>query len=206
MPDLSLPDDIQICDELGSGRRSHVYLAKYLDKDVAVKVYKQKYIEKYQKQSKVNIGEFEFNRNKRAYDDQMLKKFIAKPYRLLMPADGYSLALVQEYVEGKWLKQHMEETGSLPAEVLQAGYIIVEEAARLGMYDLDISLGNIMIQQDADGKWLPKLYDFNLMPQHMRPPNPLMALGFILKLRSKNHRDYRSLQQWQDYANKVSKQ
>ena len=206
MPEFVLPKEIKICHELGSGRRSHVYLAKYYDRDVAVKVYKQEYIDKYQNQYKVNIGKFEYQRNKTAYDDSILAQYIAKPYRLFLPEDGYSLALVQEYVDGKWLMDYMDETKTLPTEVLQAGYLIVEEAARLEMYDLDISLGNIRIQQCASGKWQPKLYDFNLMPQYINPPNPFMALGFLLKLRSKNHRDYRSLQHWQEYADKVSSQ
>ena len=205
MPELVLPDDIEICSDLGSGRRSHVYLAKYLGRDVVVKIYKPHYIDKYQKQYHVNIGEFEFERNKRAFDDSVLSRYIAEPYRLLMPAEGYELALVQEFVKGRWLIEYMQETGSLPATVLQAGYKIVKEAARLGMYDLDISLGNIIIRQDNEGQWLPKLYDFNLMPQHLCPPNPFMALGFMLRLRSKNHRDYRSLRHWQAFADKLSK-
>lgn len=204
MSEVVLPKEIDISHEIGSGRRSRVYLAKYLDHDVVVKVYKQEYIEKYQNQYKVNIGEFEFQRNKKAYDDEVLNPYIAQPFRLILPEDGYNMALIQEYVEGKWLKKYIEETQVLPAEVLQAGYVIVEEAARLGMYDLDISLGNIRIQQDLNGRWQPKLYDFNLMPQHMKPPNPFMALGFILRMRSKNHRDYRSLRHWQDYADKLS--
>ena len=53
-------------------------------------------------------------------------------------------------------------------------------------------------------RWQPKLYDFNLMPQHMCPPNPFMALGFMLGLRSKNHRDYRSLKNWQAFADNLS--
>ena len=206
MSELVIPKEIEISHELGSGRRSHVYLANYSDQDVVVKVYKQEYIDKYQNQYKVNIGEFEYQRNKKAYDDAVLNPYIARPHRLIRPQDGYSLALIQEYVGGEWLIEFIEETRKLPAEVLQAGYVIVEEAARLGMYDLDISLGNIRIQQNAEGQWQPKLYDFNLMPQHMQPPNPFMALGFLLKLRSKNHRDYRSLQHWQDYADKMSSQ
>ncbi|MEM8843831.1 MAG: hypothetical protein AAGB35_02200 [Pseudomonadota bacterium] len=205
MSELVLPDEVEISHELGFGRRSNVYLAKHEGRDVVIKVYKQTYIDKYQNQYKVNIGEFEFQRNKAAYDDEILNQYIAQPYSLLKPSDGYSLALIQEYVSGEWLTDYIERTKFLPEEVLQAGYLIVKEAARLGMYDLDISLGNIRIQQNVSGKWHPKLYDFNLMPQHIKPPNPFMALGFLLKLRSKNHRDYRSLQHWQDYADKMSK-
>jgi RIO-like serine/threonine protein kinase len=196
MPNLVLPKELDIIQELGSGRRSHVYLGKYFGKKVAVKVYKQEYIEKYQSQYKVNIGEFEFERNKTAYETATLTKYVAEPYQLLHPEQGYDLAFVQEYVDGIWLEELMEKSKNLPEVVLTAGYYIVEQAAKVGLYDLDIPPGNIIIRQSVDGEWVPTLYDFNLMPQHIHPPNPFMAIGFKLGLRSKNHRDYRSLRHW----------
>ena len=204
MPNLVLPTEIDIIQELGSGRRSKVYLANYYDKKVALKVYKQEYIEKYQFQYKVNIGEFEFARNKIAFESSALTKYVAEPYKVLSPEQGYDLAFIQEYVDGIWLEDLMSQSHRLPEEVLKAGYYIVEQAAKVGLYDLDIPPGNILLRQNASGEWLPKLYDFNLMPQHLCPPNPFMAIGFKLGLRSKNHRDYRSLKHW-DYLGKQAR-
>ena len=193
---VGLPSDLQVMRALGAGRRSCVYLARYREHDVIVKVYKQEYIDKYQCQYKVNIGEFEFERNQKASQAKALRRYIARPYCLLRPQQGYALAFVQEYVDGIGLEELMAQCRGLPAGVLQTGYYIVKEAAKIGLYDLDIAPGNIRLQQDAAGNWRPKLYDFNLMPQHQRPPNPFMALGFKLGLRSKSHRDYRSLKHW----------
>ena len=201
MPKLKLPPDINIIQEIGAGRRSRVYLAEYQGKDVVVKVYRSKYIEKYQRQYKVNIGEFEFERNKLAYGTESISKYIAKPYTLLTNEDGYTLSFIQEYIDGIWLEDLIANNQGLPREVLEAGYYIVREAAKIGLYDLDISPGNIRVKQNANGTWQPKLYDFNLMPQHIRSPNPFMALGFKLRLRSKNHRDYRSLKHWERLGN-----
>ncbi len=198
MPKLTLPNEIEIIHALGSGRRSQVYLANYHDREVVVKVYKQEYIDKYQSQYKVNIGEFEMMRNKIAYEAETLTKYVAEPIALLGPQQGYDLVFVQEYIDGIWLEELIEKVQGLPEEVLEAGYNIVEQAAKIGLYDLDIPPGNIRLIKNAAGEWIPKLYDFNLMPQHMCPPNPFMALGFKLGLRSKNHRDYRSLKRW-DY-------
>ena len=203
---LKLPTEIDIIQEIGSGRRSRVYLAKYQNNEVAVKIYRQAYIDKYQSQYKVNIGEFEFQRNKLAYETSSLTPYVAKPYRLLTPKEGYTLAFVQEYVEGIWLEDLMAKYNGLPKEVLEAGYFIVREAAKVGLYDLDIPPGNIRVKQNGAGKWIPKLYDFNLMPQHIRSPNPFMAMGFKLGLRSKNHRDYRSLKHWRHLGNLAKEQ
>ena len=197
MSNLKLPPDINIIQEIGSGRRSRVYLANYLGNEVVVKIYRDAYIEKYRTRYKVNIGEFEFQRNKLAYESESLSQYVAKPFRLLTQEEGYTLALIQEYVDGIWLEDLVTQHHGTPKEVLEAGYFIVSEAAKVGLYDLDISPGNIRVKKNDAGKWFPKLYDFNLMPQHICSPNPFMAIGFKLGLRSKNHRDYRSLKNWQ---------
>lgn len=196
MHHLKLPDDLTVINELGVGRRSVVYLASQAGAEVVVKAYKPEYIEKYQSQYGVNIGEFEYSRNKKLFDVESVNKFVAQPYQLLHPQNGYSLALVQEYVVGTLLLDLLQKLHYLPDEILRVGYLLVEEAAKQGLYDLDISPGNIQVLQDDDGTWYPKLYDFNLMPQHMQPPNPFMKIGFALGLRSKNYRDYRSLKDW----------
>ena len=196
MRDLVLPEEIEIGKKIGSGRRSEVFLASYQKNSVIVKVYKPEFIDKYRSRYGVDIGEFEFNRNKTAYNSRLITTYIAKPYRLLSANDGFTPALVQEFVDGVWLLDLLEQLKYLPEEVLEAGYLIVKEAARLNLYDLDISPGNIQLLQNEEGKWFPKLYDFNLMPQHIQPPNPFMRLGFALGLRSKNYRDFRSLKQW----------
>lgn len=197
MHDLKLPDDLQLTSKLGVGRRSWVYLANQAGTEVIVKVYKPEYIEKYASQYAVSIGEFEYTRNLTLFNVDSVRKYVAQPYRLLRPQDGYSLALVQEYVNGTLLLDLLQELRYLPDEILEVGYLLVKQAARHKLYDLDISPGNIQVVQDENGQWHPKLYDFNLMPQHMQPPNPFMRLGFVLGLRSKNHRDYRSLKDWQ---------
>jgi len=205
MPKLALPNELTIIKPLGEGRRSCVYLANMQGEHVVVKVYKQEYITKYRSQYNVNIGEFEFSRNSTAYQTDDLRQYVAKPYRLLQPAQGYELAFIQEYIDGIWLEDLMQQCHGLPNEVLQAGYRIVELAAKVGLYDLDIPPGNIRLIKDESGRYVPKLYDFNLMPQHICPPNPFMALGFKLGLRSKNHRDYRSLKHWAYLGQQASK-
>lgn len=195
--DLVLPGDIVASEYLGAGRRSNVYLGEYQSNKIVIKVYKPEYIEKYKDKYGVDIGEFEYMRNAKLYAQSDIREAIAKPYRLLRKEEGYTHALVQEYVLGTWLKDLASQLGHLPPEILRKGYEIVSHAARLGLYDLDISAGNIQVVQGEYG-WYPKLYDFNLMPQHLAPPNPFMALGFVLGLRSKNYRDFRSLKTWRE--------
>ena len=192
---LTLPEGLVIKEFLGDGRRSNVYLGEYESNAVVVKAYKPEYIDKYKDKYGVDIGEFEYQRNAKLYAQSEIQEAIAKPYRLLRCNEGYTHALVQEYVLGTPLRDLATRLGYLPPEILRMGYRIVAHAAQLDLYDLDISAGNIRVVQGEYG-WYPKLYDFNLMPQHLAPPNPFMALGFRLGLRSKNYRDYRSLKEW----------
>ena len=205
MHNLVLPDEITLHEKLGVGRRSEVYLATYQDQQVVIKAYKSEFIDKYRSRYGVDIGEFEFERNTRAYNCDPISTYIAKPYRLLRAEEGFTSALVQEFVNGVWLLDLLKLLEYLPADVLEAGYLIVNEAAKLNLYDLDISPGNIQVLQNDKGIWFPKLYDFNLMPQYLQPPNPFMWLGFKLGLRSKNHRDFRSLKQWEKLGRQATR-
>lgn len=191
---MDLPEGLTVLRALGEGRRSRVYLADDGGAEVVVKIYRNAFIAKYRDRYGVDIGEFEIQRNRALYEVPALRRYVARPLRLVAWPDG-SRALVQENVGGTPLLDLVRELGGLPGDVLNAGHFIVGEAAKLGIHDLDLSPPNIRVLRDEAG-WYPKLHDFNLMPQHLFPPNPFMALGIRLGLRSKNHRDYRCLAEW----------
>ena len=193
---LTLPEDIEIIEFLGEGGRALVYKAKLEGNTVAVKAYRKDVVEKYREKYAVDIAEFEFQRNQGLYSLDKIKPYIAKPYRLYSRQSEFTHSIVQEYVAGENLKILIKQLGYLPAEILKAGYNIVSEAEKNGIHDLDISVGNIMVNR-REGEWKPKLYDFNLMPQYLFPPNPVAGLAIKLGLRSKSHRDYRSLKNWE---------
>ena len=191
-----LPDEIQVGGFLGRGRRSFSYKGKYENKDVVIKVYRREFIEKYQQKCSVDIAEFEFERNTDLYRIDEIRPYIARPYKVFTCDSGYTHSFVQEYVQGITLKQLITQSGFLPKEVLDAGYKIVKIAEANRVHDIDISQGNIIVIR-RKGIWIPKLYDFNLIPQHISPPNPFIALGIKFGLRRKSWRDYRSLKCWE---------
>ena len=193
---LSLPADIEITKFLGEGGRTHVYKAQLDQESVIVKVYRKDVAQKYLNKYSVDIAEFEYQKNQALYELPKIKAYIAKPYRVYSLSSEYTHCIVQEYVTGNTLKKLIAELGYLPNEILDAGYTIVKQAESNGIHDLDISVGNIIVNK-RDGSWKPKLYDFNLMPQHLFSPNPFMDLAIKLRLRSKSHRDYRSLRNWE---------
>lgn len=193
---LSLPAEIQIKGYLGKGARSHVFEA-ILDEDtVIIKTYRKEVAQKYRDKYDVDIAEFEFGRNKSLYDLNEIKKYIARPYRVYPSSSEYTHCMIQEYVSGRSLKDLIIELGHLPREVLDAGYRIVHKAEANGVHDLDISPKNVMIVEQG-GELIPKLYDFNLMPQCQHAPNPFLWLAIKLGLRARSYRDYRNLKKWE---------
>ncbi len=193
---VNLPPEIQVVSFLGRGRRSFSYKGKYKNHEVVIKIYRKEFIEKYSDKCNIDIAEFEFKRNSILYNIESIQNYIAAPLKVFPKSCGYTHSFVQEYVEGITLKNLISTLGYLPNEVLKIGYEIVRAAESVNVHDLDISVGNILVNKQGD-HWMPKLYDFNLLPQHMNPPNPFMALGFKLGLRNKSHRDYRSLKNWE---------
>lgn len=198
---ISLPAEIEVIGFLGKGRRSRSYKGKYGNQDIVVKVYYEEFVQKYIRKYNIDIAEFEFERNSTLYDIDAIKSYITKPYRFFPIGGNYTHSFIQEYVDGITLTGLVARLGYLPQEVLKAGYEIVRTAESHGIHDLDISAGNILTVNCNEGEgWIPKLYDFNLLPQHVSPPNPFIAWGIKTGIRSKSHRDYRSLKNWQRMA------
>ena len=198
---ISLPGEIEIIDFLGRGRRSRSYKGKYGDQDIIVKVYFAEFVQKYMRKHNIDIAEFEFERNSTLYAIDAIKPYIAKPYKFFPLGGNYTHSFIQEYIDGTTLIELVARLGYLPREVLKAGYKIVRTAESHGIHDLDISAGNVLtVNHGEEQGWAPRLYDFNMVPQHMSPPNPFMAWGIKMGMRSKSHRDYRSLRNWQRIA------
>lgn len=193
---LNLPEDVEVRELLGQGGRAWVFKAKLDEKDVVVKVYDKGVADKYLERYNVDIAQFEFDRNKALFEISEIREYVAKPYRIYSSSSQYVHSIIQEHVSGTILERLINELGHLPKEVLDAGRTIVKHAEKYGLHDLDISAGNLMVNKSS-GIWKPKLYDFNIMPQYLFPPNPIVGLGYKLGIRKKSFRDYRSLKNWE---------
>jgi serine/threonine protein kinase len=196
---LSLPADIQITRYLGKGGRAYVYQAVLSQGPVVAKIYRKQTVDKYRDKYGVDIAEFEYQRNRSLYDLLDIRKYIARPYRVYSASSEFSHCIIQEYISGKSLKATIAELGYLPDGILEAGHQIVKQAEAHGIHDLDISSNNIIIC-NTSGELIPRIYDFNLMPQHLHAPNPFLGLAIGLGLRGKSHRDYRNLDKWERHG------
>jgi hypothetical protein len=203
--ELILPPHVKPIEIAGEGRRSITYRADAGGEIVALKVYRQEFIVKYQQRYKINIAQFEIDRNQQFCDIESLRPYAARPIEILGIDDGYSLCFLQEYIIGHTLVELADMKHGLPQSVLDAGGYICQAAEAAGMHDLDIFYKNVMVRKRGD-TWLPVLHDFNMIPQHMHPPNPFLALAYLTGIRRKSHRDWRCLKGWQAYSDQQKRQ
>jgi len=200
-----LPENLVPVSLAGEGRRSVTFKAKYIDEVVALKVYRKEFIQKYQQRYKLNIAQFEFTRNQAFYAVEALRPYSARPIKLLGIDDGYSLCFLQEFIDGPSLVELAVQNHGLPQSVLNAGHLICEKAEAAGLHDLDLFYKNVLVRKQKD-TWLPVIHDFNLVPQYQYPPNPFLALAYLVGLRRKSHRDWRCLKGWQDWSDQCNNQ
>lgn len=199
-----LPPGLEPGARLGEGRRSIVYEAFWKGRTVALKIYRPEFVNKYRQRFGLDIARFEYDRNRSFIDVPGLKPYAAEPICALGQQDGFSTAFLQERIEGVPLTELGMREGGLPREVLEAGELIVQLAESAGLHDLDLFYRNILLRQ-AEGGWLPVIHDFNLVPQHLFPPNPFLRMAYSLGLRKNSHRDYRCIRQWREFSESCAK-
>lgn len=192
---LRLPPDLEPISVAGKGSRSVVFKASFRGDTVAMKAYRPKAIETYRKKYDVNIAVFEMSRNRAFRKVPELLPYSAKPLSVIGHDGRYSLLFLQEFVDGIPLVRLVKERHGLPDSLLEAGEKIVRAAEMNELHDLDLGPEDTLARQ-VKGVWQPVLHDFNLMPQHLFPPNPVIKVAFRSGARKFSHRDYRNLAEW----------
>ena len=185
---LRLPPELNLGPLSGKGRRSVVYEAELAGQAVALKLYKPEAIRKFRRRYGVSIARFEHDRCAEFSAVPALAPYIARPLHVLGERDGFAEAFVQEFVDGRRVHDVMGETGSVPRETLHVLTEIVAAAEAVGLHDLDVCASNIFVKPTERG-WMPVLFDFNMMPQHLHAPNPWVGLLYRLGWRHPSHRD-----------------
>ena len=178
---------------IGEGRRSRVFRAAWQGRPVALKIYRRPYVDRYRRRLGLSIARFEHDRNKAFHDIPELRPFVAEPLLVIGEGDGMDDAFVQELLEDAVaLSEVLLRTGHVPPETLDAVRDIIRIASAAGLHDIDLDPDNIRLHETPEG-WLPVLFDFNMIPQHVRAPNPFVALLYRTGLRDRSYRDRRWL-------------
>ncbi len=183
---------IAVIAELGTGKRSRAYRIRWADRDCVLKLYDPAACAKHARRHPVPLARYEYRRNRALYQVPGLQAHIARPF--VYWVDGDRQAFVQEYLPGTLYEHYRDTAPDTERETLIASLKdIVARAHGAGLYDLDLHPNNVMVCPDESGGRSLKLYDFNKVPFHELPPNPLAALLLALRLVRPESRDLRRL-------------
>ncbi len=187
---------IEIGEKVGEGKRSVVYRARWRDRDASLKVYKPAEILRHARKHPLPLAEFEHRRNQSFYRAPGMSKYVAEPLGYLVEPDLQMT--LQEYLDGEiYYFARRDNAGFISPRFKEdlAELVRLSHAAQL--YDIDLHAMNVMVDRRTGG---PKLFDFNQIPFHERPQNPLVALALKLGLLGRESRDLRKLASFDDFA------
>jgi hypothetical protein len=190
--------DVRVLRRLGEGGRSTVYLGERAGRPVALKVYKPLAVLRHARKHPVPLARYEHERNRAFHEAPGLAPYVAEPIAFLQ-TDGVA-ATLQEPLDGQLYYFHHRETGGRDAGRL-LGHLqrILDLAHAARLHDVDMHSMNVMVVRGPDGLPWPKLFDFNLIPFDVRPPNPVVALLLRTGLMGVRHRDQRKLRDFHDF-------
>jgi len=183
--------NLDLFERLGEGGRSTVFRGRREGREVAIKVYKDLALTRHSRKLGGNLAQYEFERNRSFHQAPGLARYVAEPVDCLV-TDEYSL-IVQELLVGDLYYFFKQQRGAEAVVGLRSHLErIVELAHAANLFDLDMHSLNVMVVEE-NGMAIPKLFDFNLIPFYVRPPNPLVALLLALRLLNPRSRDRRML-------------
>jgi hypothetical protein len=189
-------ESIELGERIGEGKRSVVYRARWNGRDVSVKVYKPTEIARHARKHPLPLAEFEHRRNKAFYSAAGMPKYVAEPLGYHVEPD-FQITL-QEYLDGEiYYFARRDNAGFISPSFKDELAELVRLSHAAHLYDIDLHAMNVMVDRRTGG---PKLFDFNQIPFHERPQNPLVALALKLGLLGRESRDLRKLASFDDFA------
>jgi hypothetical protein len=183
---------------LGEGGKCAVYRATWRGRDVALKVYKPQAVARHARNHGEDLAAYEHGRNLAFWSAPGLARYVAEPLGFV--AGPEVSAFLQELLHGElYYFYHTRRNGQVDRDLFDHVRRMVHLYHAADLYDVDLHAMNVMVVEDGSGEPIPKLFDFNLVPFHVRPRNPLVALLLGAGLIGKRARDLRKLRRFHDF-------
>lgn len=184
--------DLVVSGVLGEGRRCIVFAAVHRDRQVVLKLYHSLAVAKHAQRTGGSLARYEYERNVALRGVPHLAPHVAEPITFF--AFARCEVFVQEHVWGQPIDAFLRTSpATLCAFVLGEVRLILERAHEADLFDLDLHSKNILVRRSAFGVAQPVLFDFNKVPYHLQPPNPLATLLLKLGMLTPASRDDRHL-------------
>ncbi len=187
---------VRLLERIARGKVATVYRSTLDGRDVAVKVYRPRYVRRHSERHPVAIGEYEYTRNVAFRESPALARYVAEPiaYVDLPERSGF----VQEMLHGETYYDACLRRGGPIAPVFAHIERIVDLSHARGLFDIDLHAMNVLIVEEG-GEEIPKLFDFNRIPFYLHPRNPLEAAALRLGIIDERTRDRKKLRQFHNF-------
>lgn len=194
---VTMLGEVKILGKLGEGVSCIAYRAAWKGRDVVLKLYKAGAVERHFRLTGTELPRYEYERNLAFYEAPGLARYVAEP---LAYVTGPGIAaFVQERLVGPLYYQHYRSNGAVDGALFRHVREIVDRAHAAGLYDVDLHAGNFVVVAERGGDTVPKLFDFNFIPFHVHPPNPVVWFALKLRLIDERWRDMRKLERFHDF-------
>lgn len=182
-----------ILGQIGGGRRCAVMRARTDEgRDIVLKYFSPEATAKHARYHPVPLARFEFERNAALHRVEGLQGCIARPLGFVAVEERQVLA--QEFVEGVELGAFIRSAAEAEARAVAAELArIVSVAHAAGVFDLDLHPANVLVIRHETREPSVALFDFNKIPYHLKPPNPLARLLVTCGIIGPRSRDLRRL-------------
>ena len=182
--------DVALDEVVGVGRRCIAFSARRHDQALVLKSYHQWAVARHADRAGGSLARYECERNEALRRVAGLAKYVAAPVGYWSsPREEF---FVQQRVCGETLGSFLRGCSARNRErLLSELRTILDCAHGVGLYDLDLHSGNVLVQRRADGSGRPILFDFNKVPYHQQPPNRLYGWLVTLGLIGPRSRDQR---------------
>jgi hypothetical protein len=201
---LTLPNDLELLEVIGTGKLCRVYKAMYQGEMVALKSYSQQAVTLYRKKLNKNIAVFEMLQNRAFRKVPELLPYTAKPVRVIGQDGKLSLCYLQEFVDGPTLEELVSQTGHFPGSLITTGEAIDRICEEQGVEGVDQFMEGVRVREHA-GVWTPIMFDFKHFPL---PRTSSGNGGFFfrsLSLGKKGPPRKGFLKNWDELRNKAEK-
>jgi hypothetical protein len=183
---------------LGEGGKCAVYRAAWQGREVALKVYKPEAVARHARKHGQDLAFYEHERNQAFWSAPGLARYVAEPLGFV--AKPEVSAFLQELLDGElYYFYFTRRNGRVDPQLYGHLRRMVELYHAAELYDVDLHAMNVMVVEEPGGRPVPKLFDFNLVPFHVRPRNPFVALLLRAGLVGKRARDLRKLRRFHDF-------
>lgn len=156
---LRVPAGLDLMERLGASHWVVVYKARFEGDLIVLKVYTDAAADWYRRKLDKNVAVFEMMQNRKYRRVPELLPHTAKPLRVIGQDGRYTLAFMQEFVDGLTLEELGEVEGGIPGYLIRTGENLARVCEEKQIPGIDRFMNKCRFRREGNA-WVPTMFDF----------------------------------------------